>query len=73
MMKLSAGPFNVEYNRSNTFRAHDSDPYIREAPKEEPQMATEGNDDRVVKAATTIIKTYFIWKMADRVVAKVLK
>lgn len=48
------------------------DSHIRTASQTE-EKSTDVNDDRVVKAATTIIKTYFIWKMADRVVAKVLK
>lgn len=71
LMIFKQGRFEFRYNQ----KEHDmstQESHIRTAPQPTP-TSTDVNDDRVVKAATTIIKTYFVWKMADRVVAKVLK
>lgn len=50
-----------------------SDPHIREIPKEVVEMATDVNTDRVVKGGKVLIQTYFAWKMADRVLEKLLR
>lgn len=71
LMIFKQGRFEFRYNQ----KEHDmstQESHIRTAPQT-AKTSTDVQDDRFVRGATTIIKTYFIWKMADRVVAKVLK
>jgi len=70
-MIFKHGRVEFRYNK----KEHDmstQESHIRSAPQPE-QTSTDVQNERFVRGATTIIKTYFIWKMADRVVAKVLK
>ena len=48
------------------------DSNIRPMPKRDDQPKDVDNE-RVVKGAKVIIQTYFMWKMADRILEKVLR
>lgn len=63
---------NVEFHHNR--KAPDmstQDSHIRTAP-EKTETSTDDND-RIVKGAKILIQTYFVWKMADRVLEKVLR
>lgn len=56
----------------------DSEEHIRPASKESDMSQKEEKSkdvtvDKVVAGGAILIKTYFVWKMADRVLEKVLR
>lgn len=64
---------NVEFHHNK--KAADmntQDSNIRAMPKK-AETSTDVDNDRIVKGAKVIIQTYFVWKMADRVLEKVLR
>lgn len=70
-MIIKNGRLELRYNK----KEHDmgiQDSNIRNVPKEK-ETTVEVDNDRVVKGAKVIIQTYFMWKIADRVVEKVLR
>lgn len=70
-MKIQSGPFEFNYNRKQPDMST-QDSNIRSLPNRDDQPKDVDND-RVVKGAKAIIQTYFMWKMADRVLEKVLR
>lgn len=70
-MKIQHGAFSFSYDK----KEHDmgtQDSNIRPMPKK-VEESQDVSSDKIVKGARLIIQTYFIWKMADRVVEKVLR
>ena len=70
-MKIQTGPFEFNYNKEKPDMST-QDSNIRSIPKRDDHPKDIDND-RIVKGAKIIIQTYFMWKIADRVVAKVLR
>lgn len=70
-MKIQSGPFEFNYNRKKPDMST-QDSNIRSLPKRDDQSKDVDND-RIVKGAKVIIQTYFMWKMADRILEKVLR
>lgn len=72
-MKVQMGNFEFKHNKKDRdMSAQESK--ISAMPKiDTEKLETSTDDGKFVKGATIIIKTYFIWKMADRVVEKILR
>ena len=70
-MKIQTGPFEFSYNKERPDMST-QDSNIRSMPKRDDQPKDVDND-RVVNGAKVIIQTYFMWKMADRILEKVLR
>lgn len=70
-MKVQHGGFEFQYNKKEKANMDTQESKIRSIPK--MTATTTDEHSKFVTGTTLIIKTYFAWKIADRIVEKILR
>lgn len=73
-MKVSAGPFDIHYNKPAKKDPYaDQNSHIREVPKKGGDDEKNVDPDQIFEGLKGVVRVYFAWKMADRVVGRILR
>ena len=71
-MKIQHGGFEFQYNKKEKNNMNTQESNIRALPKID-KKATDDDLGKFVRGSQALIKTYFAWKIADRIVEKILR